>query len=116
AIVMVREENDGNKQLVAYVVSEAETTELRGYLHGRLPDYMIPSAWMKLDTLPLTLNGKVDRRALPAPDSQRPDLSSTYVAPRSAIEREIAAVWQEVLGLESVGVADKFFDLGGHSL
>jgi len=116
AVVMVREENDGDKRLVAYVVTEAETTELRSYLQERLPDYMIPPVWMKLDALPLTLNGKVDRKALPAPDFQRPAWSATYIAPRSAIEREIAEVWQEVLGIETVGVADNFFDLGGHSL
>jgi acyl carrier protein len=116
AIVMVSEENDGDKRLIAYIVSEAETTELRGYLQERLPDYMIPSVWMKLDALPLTPGGKVDRKALPPPNSQRPDLPSAYVAPRSAIEREICAVWRDVLGLESVGVTDKFFDLGGNSL
>ena len=111
AIVLAREE-----RLIAYVVGEVETAALRTYLQERLPDYMIPSAWVKLDALPLTVNGKVDRRALPAPDSQRPEVSSSYVAPRSAIEREIAEVWHEVLGIDSVGMADNFFDLGGHSL
>jgi len=111
AIVVVREE-----RLVAYVVGDAETSELRNYLHEQLPDYMVPSAWMKLNALPLTTNGKVDRKALPAPDSQRPELSSAYIAPRSAIERDIAAVWQEALGIENPGVNDNFFDLGGHSL
>jgi acyl carrier protein len=77
---------------------------------------MIPAAWVKLEALPLTANGKVDRRALPDPDSQRPELSSAYIAPRTAIEREIAEVWQEVLGVEGVGADDNFFDLGGHSL
>ncbi|HEX7773626.1 MAG TPA: amino acid adenylation domain-containing protein, partial [Pyrinomonadaceae bacterium] len=94
AVVMVREE-----KLIAYVISEAETTELREYLQERLPDYMIPPAWMKLDALPLTPSGKVDRKALPAPDSQRPDLPATYVAPRSAIEQEVAEAWQQVLGI-----------------
>ena len=116
AVVVVREENDADKRLIVYAVSEAEITELRSYLQERLPDYMIPSVWMKLDTLPLAPSGKVDRRALPEPDSQRPDLPAAFVAPRSAVEREIAEVWQEVLGIESVGVTDKFFDLGGHSL
>jgi amino acid adenylation domain-containing protein len=115
AIVVAREEG-GDKRLVAYVVGDAETSELRKYLHERLPDFMVPSAWMKLDALPLTANGKVDRKALPAPDSQRPELSSAYIAPRSAIERDIAAVWQEELGIENAGVNDNFFDLGGHSL
>ena len=78
--------------------------------------YMLPSAWVTLAALPLTANGKVDRKALPAPDSKRPELSSAYIAPRSAIESDIAAVWQEVLGIENVGVNDNFSDLGGHSL
>ena len=120
AIVVAREEINREKRLVAYVVGEALTTEspsqLRNYLQERLPDYMVPSAWVTLDALPLTANGKVDRKALPAPDSQRPELSSAYIAPRSAIEGDIAAVWQEVLGIENVGVNDNFFDLGGHSL
>ena len=116
AIVVAREERNREKRLVAYVVGEAETSELRNYLQERLPDYMIPSAWVTLDALPLTANGKVDRKALPAPDSQRPELSSAYIAPRSAIERDIAEVWQEVLGIENIGVNDNFFDLGGHSL
>jgi len=116
AIVVAREEKNGEKRLVAYVVSEVETAELRRYLQERLPDYMVPAAWMTLAALPLTANGKVDRKALPAPDSQRPDLKSAYIAPRSAIERDIAAVWQEVLAIENVGVNDNFFDLGGHSL
>jgi amino acid adenylation domain-containing protein len=119
AIVVAREERN-EQRLVAYVVGEAPTTELpsqlRNYLQERLPDYMVPSVWVMLDALPLTTNGKVDRKALPAPDSQRPELSSAYIAPRSAIERDIAAVWQEVLGIENVGVNDNFFDLGGHSL
>jgi acyl carrier protein len=77
---------------------------------------MMPSAWVMLDALPVTAGGKVDRKALPAPDSQRPELSSAYIAPRSEIEQKIAAVWQEVLGIDDVGVTDNFFDLGGHSL
>jgi amino acid adenylation domain-containing protein len=116
AIVVAREESNGDKRLVAYVVGDAETSELRNYLHERLPDYMAPSAWVTLDALPLTTNGKVDGKALPAPDSQRPELASAYIAPRSAIEGDIAEVWQAALGIENVGVNDNFFDLGGHSL
>ena len=115
AVVVVREES-GEKRLVAYVVSEASPNELRDFLRLHLPEYMIPAAWVQLEALPLTANGKVDRRALPDPDSQRPELSSAYIAPRTSVEREIAEVWQEVLGLEAVGVDDNFFDLGGHSL
>ncbi|HYV13341.1 MAG TPA: non-ribosomal peptide synthetase, partial [Pyrinomonadaceae bacterium] len=115
AVVVMRDES-GEKRLVAYVVSEAGPDELCDFLRQHLPAYMIPAAWVKLEALPLTANGKVDRRALPDPDSQRPKLSSAYIAPRTAIEREIAEVWQEVLGVEGVGADDNFFDLGGHSL
>ena len=115
AVVVAREEN-GEKRLVAYVTGEADTAELRRNLQERLPEYMIPSTWVALDQLPLARNGKVDRKALPAPDGHRPELASTYIPPRSATERAIAEVWQEVLGIESVGVDDNFFDLGGHSL
>jgi len=115
AVVVAREEN-GEKRLVAYVAGEADTAELRRHLQERLPEYMIPSTWVALDQLPLARNGKVDRKALPAPDGHRPELASTYIRPRSATERAIAEVWQEVLGIESVGVDENFFDLGGHSL
>jgi len=113
AVVSKREE-----RLVAYLVLREghDTNELRAFLQQYLPEHMIPSAWVTLDALPVTAGGKVDRRALPAPDSQRPELSSAYIAPRSEIEQEIAAVWQEVLGIDDVGVTDNFFDLGGHSL
>jgi acyl carrier protein len=89
---------------------------LRAHLQERLPDYMVPSAFVMLDALPLNANGKVDRRALPAPDTLRPELDESYVAPRSAVEEQVAAVWRQVLGAERVGVHDNFFDLGGHSL
>jgi len=113
AVVLKREE-----RLVAYVVLRegGDTSELRKFLQQHLPEHMMPSAWVTLDALPVTAGGKVDRRALPAPDAQRPELSSAYIAPRSEIEQEIAAVWQEVLGIDGVGVTDNFFDLGGHSL
>jgi amino acid adenylation domain-containing protein len=113
-------QSSGEKRLVAYVVSSTgervNVSELRSYLKEQLPDYMVPSAFVELAALPLTVNGKVNRAALPAPDASRPELTAAYVAPRSAIERRIAEVWQEVLGLEAVGVGDNFFDLGGHSL
>jgi ubiquinone/menaquinone biosynthesis C-methylase UbiE/acyl carrier protein len=94
----------------------AVLADLRDYLRARLPDYMIPANFVVLTSLPLTPNGKVDRRALPGPDQGRPDLASDYVAPRTRLEREIARLWQEVLGIDSVGIHDNFFDLGGHSL
>ena len=82
----------------------------------RLPDYMLPSAWVMLDALPLTPNGKLDHRALPAPDHARPEQQAGFVAPRTPTEAALAQVWAEVLGLERVGVRDDFFGLGGHSL
>jgi amino acid adenylation domain-containing protein len=89
---------------------------LRKYLREGLPEYMVPSAFVMLEALPLTQNGKLDRQALPAPDQSRAGAERGFVAPRSELERAIAAVWQEVLGLERVGIHDNFFDLGGHSL
>jgi amino acid adenylation domain-containing protein len=92
------------------------TDELRAFLAERLPDYMLPSAWVMLDALPLTPNGKLDHRALPAPDQARPEQQAGFVAPRTPTEAALAQVWAEVLGLEQVGVRDDFFGLGGHSL
>ncbi len=111
----------GEPQLVAYLVPEAAQApptvgELFAYLRERLPDYMVPGALVALPALPLTANGKVDRALLPAPDRSRPSLASAYSAPRSELERTITAVWQEELKVETVGVDDNFFDLGGHSL
>ncbi|HEY0602498.1 MAG TPA: amino acid adenylation domain-containing protein [Herpetosiphonaceae bacterium] len=95
---------------------EGLTTEsLRTFLAARLPEYMLPSAFVTLDALPLSPNGKVDRKALPEPEARRPETAS-YLAPQTAIEREIAQIWQEVLQLERVGRHDNFFDLGGHSI
>ncbi|HEY1380035.1 MAG TPA: condensation domain-containing protein, partial [Gemmataceae bacterium] len=90
--------------------------QLREHLKARLPEYMVPSAVVILDALPLTSSGKLDRKALPAPDSTRPDLEEAYVAPRTPVEQALADLWAEVLGVERVGVADNFFELGGHSL
>lgn len=90
--------------------------EWRNCLKLTLPEYMVPAAFVVLDALPLTPNGKVDRRALPSPSQARPALEATYLPPQNEVERAIATVWQEVLGIEKVGVHDNFFDLGGHSL
>ena len=106
-------------RLLAYVVAEGDgltVNELRSYLNERLPEYMAPSVFMLLDELPLTANGKVDRRRLPEPDGVRPELAQEYVAPTTAVEKSLAEIWAEVLELERVGVNDNFFDLGGHSL
>ncbi|MBD1806833.1 amino acid adenylation domain-containing protein [Microcoleus sp. FACHB-SPT15] len=119
-VALVREDQPGEKQLVAYVVSNQArtptTSELRNYLKGQLPEYMLPSVFVLLDTLPLLPNGKVARRSLPATDGLRPTLAAAYEAPRSETERAIASVWRTVLNVEKVGVNDNFFDLGGHSL
>jgi hypothetical protein len=92
------------------------TKDLRQFLRDRLPDYMIPSAFVVLDRLPLTENGKVNRRALPAPSEAAPPSGVRYVAPQSKLEQIIAQIWQRVLGVAQVGIHDNFFDLGGHSL
>jgi aspartate racemase len=110
----------GNKRLAAYVVPFAASREnankLRSYLREKLPDYMVPSAFVFLEALPLGPNGKLDRKALPAPDATRPELEQKYVAPRTSTEKTLANIWADVLGLERVGVHDNFFRLGGHSL
>lgn len=119
-VVVVREETPGDKRLVAYVVKHAEgnapVADLREYLSQQLPEYMVPSVFVFLDTLPLTGNGKVDRRALPQPATQRPELEQPYVAPETATENLLADIWAEVLRLDRVGAQDNFFDLGGDSL
>jgi amino acid adenylation domain-containing protein/non-ribosomal peptide synthase protein (TIGR01720 family) len=120
AVVIARSDDDAaDKRLVAYVVaSDGEvptTTELRAHLLETLPDYMVPSAFMALDALPLTPSGKIDRGALPAPEG-RPDLGSAYVAPRTPTQEIVAGIWADVLGVERVGIDDNFFELGGHSL
>jgi aspartate racemase len=120
AIVVAREDSPGQKQLVAYIVPNREqpstATKLRSFLKTKLPDYMIPSAFVVLDALPLTSSGKVDRRALPALDQSRPDLKGAFVAPRTAVEQVLAGIWSQLLKLEQIGIHDNFFDLGGHSL
>ncbi|HET6515899.1 MAG TPA: non-ribosomal peptide synthetase [Thermodesulfovibrionales bacterium] len=118
--VIARQDNPGDKRLVAYIVlnkgSSVSTNELRSYLMEKLPDYMVPSAFVVVESLPLTPNGKIDRRTLPAPDSERPSLEESYVAPCSQVEEVLAGIWRGVLGLKQVGVHDNFFDLGGDSL
>ncbi|HEX5890499.1 MAG TPA: amino acid adenylation domain-containing protein, partial [Pyrinomonadaceae bacterium] len=101
---------------VAYLTAIGPTEDLREFLQERLPEYMIPSQFVLLDAMPLGPNGKVDRKALPAPDASRPALRSAYAAPQTRLEQTIAEVWQEFLQLDTVGVNDSFFELGGHSL
>jgi len=120
AAVLVRQDAPGDPRLVAYVVGAdgqaPPVGDLRDRLKAELPPYMVPSAIVALDALPLTANGKVDRRALPAPEGDRPVSEDSYVAPRTPTEAAVAATWAEVLALGRVGVHDDFFDLGGHSL
>jgi amino acid adenylation domain-containing protein len=120
AVVTVQPDLSGEQRLVAYVITTPGDApvvgDLRAALKERLPDYMVPSTFQFIDAFPLTPNGKIDRQALPAPDSGRPRLEASYIVPRNALEQSIAAVWQEVLGLDAVGVFDNFFDLGGHSM
>ncbi|MFL5357614.1 amino acid adenylation domain-containing protein, partial [Archangium sp.] len=118
AVVVAREDSPGLKRLVAYVTGDAQalgTEALRAFLKQRLPEYMVPSAFVHLEALPLTSHGKVDRKALPVPDS-RPELAQAFVAPRNDVEQKLASSWAEVLRLERVGIHDNFFELGGHSL
>jgi amino acid adenylation domain-containing protein len=115
AAVIVREDNPGDKRLVAYLVGTAATADLKAALKDRLPEYMVPAAFVELDALPLTPNGKLDRKALPAPVVTR-DASAELVAPRTGTERLLAAIWSEVLGVATLGIDDDFFDLGGHSM
>ena len=118
AVVIAREDRPGDKRLVAYVAGQPGTPEpdgaaLRRMLGRTLPDHMIPSHFVVLEALPQTLNGKIDRQALPAP---QPGRGVGHVAPRDATEATVAAIWAEVLGAEHVGAHDNFFELGGHSL
>ncbi|WP_445627743.1 amino acid adenylation domain-containing protein [Nostoc sp. DSM 114167] len=116
---IVREDTPGDKRLVAYIVPQPEQTvvvsEVRNFLKEKLPEYMIPSAIVILEALPLSANRKLDRRALPAPDLHN-QLSDRYVAPRNPIEEILSVIWAQVLKVERVGIHDNFFELGGHSL
>lgn len=119
-VVVVRAGSADDKRLASYIVpansAKPTTGELRSFLKERLPEYMIPSSFTLLESMPLTPNGKVDRKALPQADASRPELESGYVTPQTEAQQSVAAIWQEVLGLEQVGLYDNFFDLGGHSL
>ncbi|MGY4908131.1 amino acid adenylation domain-containing protein [Micromonospora aurantiaca (nom. illeg.)] len=115
ATVIVREDSPGDKRLTGYLVGEAEHAALKAALKDTLPEYMVPAAFVTLDALPLTPNGKLDRKALPAPVVTR-EASVALVEPRDDTERALAAIWSEVLGVDTLGIDDDFFDLGGHSM
>jgi len=113
-VVVAREDAPGEKRLVAYGVGGADAEELRAHLRRTLPEHMVPSAFVTLDALPLTRNGKLDRSALPAPDLA--SVEEEHVAPRTPVEEALAEIWAELLRVERVGVHDSFFERGGHSL
>ncbi len=120
AVVLAREDTPGDQRIVAYLVPRSEhapgSEDLRRLLREKLPSFMLPSAFVILDALPMTPNGKVDRKALPPPEQTRPELEESFIEPRNSAEEAIANIWAEVLQIERVGVYDNFFSLGGHSL
>ncbi|WP_310428749.1 non-ribosomal peptide synthetase [Chamaesiphon sp. VAR_48_metabat_135_sub] len=119
--VIVREDTPGNKQLVAYWMSDRTTppqiSELRDFIAQKLPNYMVPSAFVQIDSLPLTPNGKIDRHALPTPDRDAfTSANTSYSPPKTPLEQQLVTIWSKLLKLERVGIHDNFFELGGHSL
>src|SRR5208282_524220 len=119
-VVLARENAPGEKQLVAYVVAQGESpptaSELRIFMKEKLPDYLMPAAFVALDALPLMPNGKINRGALPEPGQTGSEPGRAFVAPRNALELQLISLWEEVLGVRPIGVTDNFFELGGHSL
>ena len=120
AVVTTDRTQSADARLIAYFTFAGESaptaSDLRMHLQEKLADYMIPSAFVKLDKIPLNANGKFDRGALPDPDDKRPPLSTLYALPRNEMEKSLVQIWEEVLGVRPIGIQDKFFDLGGHSL
>lgn len=120
AVVAALNNNSGEERLVAYIVPKMapgpNASEMRRFLEDKLPDYMIPTAFVALGALPLTDTLKVDRKALPEPSGLRPEIAASYAAPRNSLEETLVKIWAEVLSLDQVGIHDDFFDLGGHSL
>ncbi|MDJ1181649.1 amino acid adenylation domain-containing protein [Roseofilum sp. BLCC_M143] len=119
AVVIVREDTPGDKRLVAYLATDESplsTSELRSFLTSKLPEYMLPNAFVFLAAIPLSPNGKVDRRALPAPNVENLSKSASFIGPRNPTELQLSQIWSEVLNISPVGVTNNFFDLGGHSL
>jgi len=120
AVVIALEDKGNERRLAAYVVTAQDASrnvsELRSHLKERLPEYMIPSAFVYLDALPLTSHGKIDRRALPAPDAERPALAEAFIAPQTTTEKSLASIWTKLLGINRVGSNDNYFELGGDSL
>jgi amino acid adenylation domain-containing protein len=120
-VVSPKQEDSGHRQLVAYIVPEERRgrpnySELRDFLKQKLPDYMVPAVFMTIDELPLTSNGKIDRRSLPTPEADRTSTAAAYIAPRTPTEEAVAEIWRSVLRLKQIGINESFFDLGGDSL
>jgi aryl carrier-like protein len=118
-VVIVREDVPGDKRLVAYVTSDLQAltvTAVREFLTGKLPNYMLPSAVVRVDAMPLTPNGKIDRKVLPAPELGRATRERDFMPPRTPQEKTLADIWAEVLRLERVGIHDNLFELGADSL
>lgn len=121
AVVIASEETPGDKRLIAYVcrtrsAPSRPVTDLREFLKTRLPDYMLPAVFVALDAMPLSANGKLDRKALPAPLPARPEMRNRYAAPRTAVEETLAKIWRDVLRIDQAGIEDDFFELGGDSI
>ncbi len=123
AAVVAKEDASGSKCLVAYIVPKLEPSEkknlvpqLRVFLKEKLPNYMVPSVFVVMESLPLTPSGKIDRRSLPDPKNSRKSLAEVFIAPSTPMEKQLAQIWSQVLGIEEIGIYDNFFELGGHSL
>ncbi|ATI59681.1 MULTISPECIES: non-ribosomal peptide synthetase [Bacillus] len=114
AVVIVREDQPGDKRLVAYVVGDGNVDAWREYLKAKLPSYMVPSGFVAMEAIPLTANGKVDREALPMPEEKQ--INSEWVGPRNSNEQILTAIWKRVLGVKKVGIYDNFFEIGGDSI
>ena len=119
-VATVREDEPGDKRLVAYLVTEpgssVSVSQIRKFISGRLPEYMMPSAFVMIESLPKTPSGKIDRRSLPKPDQSRPDTGTPYIGPRTTQEKMMAGIWSQLLRIDKTGINDNFFELGGNSL
>ena len=117
AVIQAKQDVEGNNRLVAYILATEmfDRQKAIAYLQERLPEYMVPLVWVSLENMPLTASGKVDRKMLPEPDGDQV-MRHEYVAPRNELEKTLAEIWEELLGIEKVGIYDNFFELGGHSL
>ncbi|MES2733434.1 MAG: non-ribosomal peptide synthase/polyketide synthase [Bacteroidota bacterium] len=117
AVVLARTDERGNKRLIGYVIPNGSFDKhaIINYLKAQLPEYMVPAVWVELESFPLMSNGKIDKKALPDPDTKS-SVSNAYVAPRNETEQKLADIWQAVLGIEQVGIQDNFFELGGDSI